>query len=126
MSGRGRPRHYGLAKKVASAIGDIFGKRIEERRSARHQTQGALGSSLPFGAVTRARVDQVEKNLRGLAPTAMSVYSYAMALDCEPADLIPTVDEVAERSGMVVEAKSIQVISFTARETKVSVSPSEE
>ena len=73
---------------MREAIGTLIGRHVAAQRLQREKTQQQLAELV---GVSRQAISEIE---RGQAPKWDTLYLIALALRCEPWDLIPTLKQV--------------------------------
>lgn len=112
-----RPRGQGLRMykghgtttlKMNRAAAVLIGQRIKIRRKELGMSQRQLCEVAGFKDVSpKHRIYAIENATRGQGVRIGTLYSLAYALECEPFDLMPSID-------VVVEAAGVQKTTLTA------------
>lgn len=78
-------------------VGALIGEKIRARRQAKCMTLKALGSKAGLAGNPKDRIWEIECGIRGGGIRFGTLYAIAMALECTPQDLMPSIDEATER-----------------------------
>lgn len=101
---------HGLRKKrtrstpamaLNNVIGELIGEKIRDARIARGMSMEELCVRSGLSTATpKSRMWEIEKGVRPGSIKLGTLYAIALALDMDPAELLPSMDEVSECAGV--------------------------